>query len=92
MRGPSQQALQFRARRAQLHQCGPHAVTGNAQLVGPWFNSLDGANYLRQNTRGAFQIWAKRNGVVPVRRAGLVLYAKADIDRVLGLLGRKLSA
>jgi hypothetical protein len=88
MSGLSKQALQFRARRAQLGQCGPHAVTGGAQLTGPWFNSLDGAHYLRQNTRHAFRMWAQRHRVVPIRRAGLVLYAKADIDRVLGLLGK----
>lgn len=81
-----QEALEFRARFAQLHQSSAQAVTGGAQLTGPWFNSLDGAQYLRQNTRAAFRIWARRHCVVPVKRAGLVLYAKADIDRVL--LGR----
>lgn len=88
MKLPSKHALEFRSRAPKLHESGPEAVTGGANLVGPWFNSADGAMYLRQPTRGAFRIWARRHGVVPVKKAGLVLYAKADIDRVLGV-GRK---
>lgn len=91
-RSISQEALEFRARRRHLEERGPESVTGGAQLVGPWFNTLDGANYLRQPTREAFRVWAHRHRVVPIRRAGLQLYAKADIDRVLRVIGRQRSA
>jgi hypothetical protein len=91
-RGLSHEALQFRARRGQLHESSPEAVAGGAQLAGPWFNTASGAKYLAQPTRNAFRMWAQRHGVIPIRRAGLVLYAKADIDRVLGLTGRRCSA
>ena len=87
-----QDALEFRARHGQLAERGPDAVTGNSQLVGPWFNTLDGANYLRQPSREAFRVWAHRHGVIPIRRAGLQLYAKADIDRVIRVIGRQRSA
>ena len=82
--GLSTHALQFRARRAQFRKSSADAVTGGAQFVGPWFNTKTAAAYLDKPTRHAFWIWAKRHGVIPVRRAGCQLYAKADIDRVLG--------
>lgn len=84
-RGLSQRALEFRARRRKVGQCSADAVTGGSQLTGPWFNSASAAIYLDRPSRAAFRVWAKRHGVVAVKRAGLVLYAKADIDRVLGL-------
>jgi hypothetical protein len=92
---PSEGALEFRRRRAQrqaetVHL--PYQLTEpaplSAEFARPWFNTLTAARSLDKPTRAAFSAWAKRQGVVPVRRAGLVLYAKADIDRVLGLLGR----
>jgi hypothetical protein len=89
----SKEAREFRASRAHLQGGDPDAAKERgAQLVGPWFSSLDGAHYLRQPTRNAFWIWAQRHNVVPIRRAGLVLYAKRDIDLVLGAMGRGRSA
>lgn len=82
----SQQAREFRARRSHL---GAQSVTTGAERFNrPWFNSWTAAQYLDKPTREAFWVWAKRKGVVPVKRAGCLLYAKADIDRVLGLLGK----
>ena len=65
----SKGALKFRLRR--LHKrpaadAGP--ISGQlSQLV--WMNSADGANYLRQNTRHAFRMWAHRHGAPAGRQS-----------------------
>lgn len=85
-RGPSVHAREFRARRAQRRAAiAAPIVPVDPKFNRPWFNSATAAEYLDRPSRKAFRSWAVRNNVIAVRR----LYAKADIDRVLALLGRR---
>jgi len=92
----SPRALEFRARFPELAQGQSHAEIKPREdedaFHGPWLSSLDGARYLRRPSRDAFRKWARRHGVVAVSSGGRMLYAKADVDRVLNVRRSRRSA
>lgn len=56
-----------------------------ATATGPYLNATDAAHYSRigvtaQDPGDAFRRWARRHGVIPIRRG---IYLRSDIDRAM---------
>ncbi len=55
---------------------------------GPWLNTDSAALYLDFPSINAFRKWARKAGVVGVRRGRRLLFAKHDLDAALKLQPR----
>lgn len=68
----------------------PLDVAHRPDQRGPWLSALHAAEYLDCPSIQAFYMWYRRHRIVPAKRGRSLLFARADLDRAIGLRRRSL--